>query len=641
MNGPRQNLVICLLLAALVSAVFWQVVTFSFVNFDDPIYILENRHIQQGLNLAMAKWAFTTHLHGHFHPLTWLSHAADYQLFGLDPAGHHFSGFLLHLVNTLLLFMALRKMTGAAWPSGIAAALFAVHPLHVEPVAWVADRKDLLCGFFWILSLWVYARAVETKSPWYLLLLMTTYFLGLLSKTMMITLPLVLLVLDIWPLQRFRTAMAKPGRTGFIAPAARILLEKSVLLLIAGLFVLISTGAMQDLRVEAKTLSPYWQYDFLLFLLHYLEKFIWPVRLTVLYPYIEQPVMTVLVLSAVLLTCLTLIAFLLRKRFPFLLTGWLWFVITLLPVSGIIHDGPHRVADRYTYIPLIGLIIAIVWTGAYLSQRTKISALTAAALTCLVLLPLSVLSYQQASRWQSSITLFDHAVSLYPDNWIAHNNLGDALDREGKKTEAIDHYQAALQLKPNYAKANYNLGNTLASLGRHDEALHFFLTALTIYPEFAEAHNNAGVLLARQKRYLEAKIHFQTALTLEPEYEDARTNLADLADTLRELEVAISDLQERLKASPNNANLLNNLGLLYRDGGDFQQAEDHFRAALRINPNFAGVHNNLGILMAERRDFAGAAYHFQQAVELNPAFSGARINLDRINSLLEEKNFPR
>ncbi|HBI15424.1 MAG TPA: hypothetical protein DDY20_07925 [Desulfobulbaceae bacterium] len=637
MNDTRRNLLICTLLAALVTAVFSQVLSFGFVNYDDPIYITENRHIQQGLTPATVRWAFTTHLHGHYHPLTWLSHAADFQLFGLDPAGHHFSGFLLHLLNTLLLFLALRKMTGAAWASGFAAALFAVHPLHVEPVAWVADRKDLLFGFFWILSLWLYAGYVEKKSSWYLFLLMLTYLLGLLAKTMMITLPLVLLLLDFWPLQRTGRTAAPPCRPD-IPPSSpvRLLLEKSGLLLIAAIFVLITTGAMQDLRVETKVLSPFWHYDFLLFLLHYLEKFVWPVRLTVLYPYAENPALALLLLGGACLAAITLIALLTRRRLPFLLTGCLWFLVTLLPVAGLIHGGPHRVADRYTYIPLIGLIIALAWTWKTLGERGRTWNRVMAAAACVLLTVFSVLSWQQAGRWRSSRSLFEHAVSIYPGNWVAHNNLGDALDRQGNTQEAIDRYRTALRIKPDYARASYNLGNTLASLGRREEALQHYLAALAIFPEFAEAHNNAGALLSQKKRFLEARVHFSAALALQPDYADAQNNLRDLSALLRDLEEKIAAVRKQLAVDPDNADLHNNLGLLYREGGDSAQAERHFREALRINPEFAGARNNLGILYAERGDFARATEQFQEAVDLDPEFAGARINLERARSVSEQ-----
>lgn len=648
MDGMQQNrmdadhpgtiFLVCCLLATLVTMVFLQVTGFEFVNFDDPIYLTENKHIQQGLTPETIHWAFTTHLHGHYHPFTWLSHTADYQFFGLDPAGHHFSSFLLHLVNTLLLFLVFRKMTGATWTSGFAAALFAVHPLHVESVAWVAGRKDLLCGFFWILSLWVYTKVVERPSFWSLVLLILVYFMGLLSKTMMITLPLILLLLDFWPLQRF-SAMGRISDRSELATTAftRLILEKMGLLLIAGLFVFISTAAMQDLHIESKTLSPYWQYDFLLFFRHYLGKFFWPTDLTVLYPYDETPEAALLIGAALIVGCITLSAFFLRKRCPFLLMGWLWFVITLLPVLGLIHDGPHRVADRYTYIPLIGLIIALSWSGAALSHRSKWWRVSMALAACTAVAVLSFLSHCQAGRWRSSSTLFTHAVAIYPNNWIAHNNLGDALDRTGSKNEAIEHYLIALQLNPDYAEANYNLGNSLASLGRRDEALHYFLMALQLYPDYAEAHNNRGVLLAQDRRYLEAKKHFAKALAVKPEYEDAKKNMRDLSGLIRELEERIALLQNQVERSPNDAGLLNNLGLLYREGGDVEQAKSHFLEALRSNPASAAAHNNLGILFAERGEYNQAVIHFQQAVDLDPDFPGAGINLERIKSLIKRK----
>ena len=628
----RSSVLISCGLILLVTAVFHQVLSADFVNFDDPIYVAENMHVQDGLGVETIKWAFTTHLHGHYHPVTWLSHALDTTLFGLDPFGHHFSSFLLHLINTVLLFLILRKLTGAELPSAFAAAVFGIHPLHVEPVAWVAGRKDLLCAFFWMVSLWIYTNKTEKGSLRLSLLLMLTYFLGLLSKSMMITLPLVLVLLDFWPLQRFSSQ--KKGGESF-SPFLKIVLEKSGLLLIAILFVLVSTNAMQDLKVESKTLAPFWQYDFLLFFVHYLEKFFWPTGLTVLYPYNEHPEIVALVLAALFLTVVTVTVIWLRRRWPFLLVGWLWFVVTMLPVAGLIHGGPHRVADRYSYIPLIGLIIALTWLGGRAAGHWKGGKRVIAVAGSLVLMVLSFLSYVQSGRWQSSTELFTHAVSIYPDNWIARNNLGDALDRQGEKRKAIDQYLLALKVRPEYAKGHYNLGNTLASMGRDGEALRHYLLALQIYPEFAEAHSNAGVLLAGRGRYLEAKRYFQRALELNPEYDDAQKNLKDLFGLIHELEERIAVLHGQLESNPNDAELCNSLGLLYREGGDVGRALEFFQKALQINPSFAGAHNNMGIIYAERRNYNQAAHHFQQAVELDPDFAGAGVNLERINRLLQ------
>lgn len=638
-NQSKKNILICLLLTAACFAVFWQVTSFEFVNFDDPIYIIDNTNIQHGLNGDAVKWAFTSHLHGHFHPLTWITHTVDFMLYGMDPMGHHLSNLLLHIMGTLLLFLVLNRMTANPLASGFAAALFALHPLHVESVAWVSDRKDLLCGFFWISALWIYIRIAENRSILYHLLLLVVYALGLLSKSMMITLPLVLFVLDLWPLNRLKIFQDSQVQTSFPqALPIRIVLEKIGLFIIAGAFVLISTRAMQELHVEPKQLSPFWQYDFVLFVTHYLQKFLWPLNLTVLYPYAENPSQTLLVILGLMLTAITLAATLLYKKLPFLLTGWLWFIITLLPVLGLIHDGPHRVADRYTYIPLIGLIIMLVWSGKTIftklfGHKKTVPTFTAA----LLLLALSFLSFQQAARWQNSLSLFHHAVSIYPENWVAHNNLGDAYDTGGEKERAIQHYRTSLQIKPRYAKANYNLGNTLASLGRNDEALHHYQEAIKIYPEFAEAHNNSGVLLAQKKRYLQAKEFFATAVKLDPGYDEAVINLQDISGLVRELEEQIRTYEEQSAAAPDNADLHNNLGLLYREGGDTAKAQLHFQEALQIKPDYAGVHNNLGILLAEQGKLAQAKLHFQQAVKIDQQLEGARVNLERITRMLLKK----
>lgn len=636
----KKKVLILLLLCTAVTAVFWQVTTFDFVNFDDPVYVTKNSDIQHGLNNDSIRWAFTTHLHGHYHPLTWITHIIDFRVYGMNPFGHHLTSLVLHILNTLLLFLVLSRMTGQTMASGFAAALFALHPLHVEPVAWIADRKDLLCGFFWIAALWLYIRIAERKSFVYHFLLVIVYALGLLSKSTMITLPLVLFLLDFWPLNRLRIFSGSPQPKQFMFPPVspvRIIAEKSGLVLIAIAFSLISTAAMQDLQVEAKQLAPYWRYDFVLFITHYLQKFLWPLHLTALYPYAENPAPELLFICGAILAGITLAAIILYKRLPFLLTGWLWFVLTLLPVIGLIHGGPHRVADRYTYLPLIGLIIAVTWGGKALIERINGSKnILMSALAAMLLIFLCLLSYRQATRWQNSLSLFSHAVSLYPENWVAHNNLGDAYDMLGEKEKAIYHYQTALRIKPRFAKANYNLGNTLASLQRYDEALFHYREAIAIYPEFAEAYNNAGVLLAREKRYLPAKEYFTQAVRLDPAYEEAEKNLLDVSTIVRELEKEIALQKKQLTAEPENENLHNNLGLLYREGGDTIKAKNHFLEALRINPGFAGAHNNLGILLAEQGNLQEAKQHFQQAVDIDPDFSGARLNLERINAIIRQ-----
>ncbi len=633
-DEKRSSLIICTLLVLLVSAVFLQVVGFDFINFDDPVYITENKHIQQGTTTEVLHWAFTTHLHGHFHPLTWLSHATDVFFFGLDPAGHHFINFLLHLINTILLFLVLKKMTGASWLSGFAAALFAIHPLHVESVAWVADRKDLLCGFFWILSLWVYTRFVEKNSYYYMFLLLLIFSLGLLSKTMMISLPLVLLLLDYWPLGRFGKAVSMSGKSDSVAKTLfRLIMEKAGLLVLAGIFILLTTGAIQDLRLESKTLSLYWQYDCFLFLQHYLEKFFWPGGLTVLYPYSETPAISAIATAALAGCVITILFIALRKRFPFLLTGWLWFIVTLLPVAGLIHDGPHRVADRYTYIPLIGLIFGSTWLGAELLLENKRLRRITTGAAGLLLLIFAIISYNQAGLWRSSRTVFQHNIDLFPYNWVGHNNLGDFFDKNGQKDQAIEQYLIALRIKPEFSKASYNLGNTYASLARHDEALQHYLHATKIYPDFVEAHNNAGVLLARKRHYLEAKRHFVSATAIDPDFLEAQKNLGDIMAIIGQLEDKILSMQRRVIAEPDNAELHSNLGLLFRQGGEVAKAQSHFQEALRINPTFAGGHNNLGILFAEQGDYPNALKHFQQAVDLAPNFTGAQANLERMKSL--------
>jgi protein O-mannosyl-transferase len=621
--------VLSIVLFLLLLTVFVQVLDFEFVNFDDPIYVVENDQIQQGLTLETVKWAFTTNLHGHYHPLTWLSHALDFQLFGLQPYGHHLVNLLLHCSNTLLLFLLLYRSTGALWPSFFAAAIFGVHPLHVESVAWVADRKDLLCGLFWMISLLLYQRWVMERKFRLLLALLLVYCMGVLSKSMMLTLPMVLLLLDFWPLKR----MEKVSVAGFFKIAVG---EKLPFIFLAVIFVILTQKAMQELVVESKTLSPLWQYDFILFYQHYLLKFLVPLDLTVFYPYSETAAVRQLLVGGMVLVGITLSAILLRRQKSFALIGWLWFLITLLPVAGLIHDGPHRVADRYTYIPIAGLIIALCWI-VFSAARSKRSAQAAFLLGGAVIAVLATMSFQQTTYWRDSESLFRHAAALYPENHLARHNLGDALERKGRIDEAMAQYYLAIRIRPGFARAHYNLGNIFASQGREEEALYHYTRAAENFPRFFEALHNAGVLLAESGRLLMAESYFRRALDLRPEFREAQENMAHLQQFLEPIKQEIRGMQRRLALSPDDAMALNELGLLYRRGGDIDAARHYLQQAIETDPKFAGAYNNLGILYAEQRNFSAAKQQFRKALEIDPLFHGARENILRIEQLEAQK----
>ncbi|MEE4242926.1 MAG: tetratricopeptide repeat protein [Desulfopila sp.] len=416
---------------------------------------------------------------------------------------------------------------------------------------------------------------------------------------------------------------------GFFKIAVR---EKLPFVFLAVIFVILTQKAMQGLVVESKTLSPLWQYDFILFYQHYLLKFLVPLDLTVFYPYSETAAVRHLLIGGMVLVGITLVTIVLRRQKSFLLIGWLWFLFTLLPVAGLVHDGPHRVADRYAYIPIAGLIIALCWLVSS-AIRSRRSVQAAFLLGCTVVAVLSFLSFQQTARWKDSESLFRHAAALYPGNHLARNNLGDALESKGRIEEAMAQYFLAIKIQPGFARAHYNLGNIFAEQGREEDALFHYTRAVENFPLFFEALHNAGVLLARSGRLFMAEDHLQRAIQLRPDSEEAKRNMDHLQKSLEPIKHGIKVLQNRLALSPHDAMSLNELGLLYRRGGDIDAARYCFQQAIENDPAFAGAYNNLGILYAEQQNYSAAEQQFRKALEIDPLFPGVKENIMYVEQL--------
>jgi tetratricopeptide (TPR) repeat protein len=539
---------------------------------DDDDYVTENRHVQAGWTMESLAWAFTTRLHRHLHPLTWLSHMTDCQLFGLDAGWHHLSSVFLHMANTLLLFFVFRRMTGALFRSAFVAALFALHPLHVEPVAWVADRKDVLSAFFWMLTIWVYIRYAERPGFTRYVLVLIGFILGLMAKSMVVTLPLVLLLLDYWPLERFefwpsrREGKSKNRKELHAryqkAAALRLIWEKALFFLIVAACGVVAVVVIQS--TFNPNLSRYLPTKLqlaisLVYYASYIGMMLYPINLATPYP--DQAMMPLWQVSGAGLLLLGICFFVIwqRRRYPYLLMGWLWYLITLAPVIGLVRFGPHKLADRYTYIPLIGLFVIVAWGVPDLLRRWRYRRMALAISTGLLLLGCMMGAWSQVRHWKDSISLFKHTVHVTADNAMAHNNLGVALSRQGRFKEAIHHYSEALRIKPDYVKAHNNLGLRLAAQGRLTEAIHHYSEALRIQPDYAEAHNNMGAGLAEQGRLEEAVNHFSEALRIQPDYAEAHNNMgAGLAEQGR-LEEAIRHFSEALKIKPGYERAQRNL----------------------------------------------------------------------------------
>ena len=591
-------------------AVYAQVRHFDFVNFDDPEYVTANPHVRAGITPASVVWAFTSGEAANWFPLTRLSHMLDYQMFGLRSGWHHLTNVLLHALAVLLLFAFLNRSTGRRWPSAWVALIFALHPLHVESVAWVAERKDVLSAFFWFLALWSYVR----RHYWLTLL---AFCLGLMSKPMVVTLPFVLLLLDRWPLrQPLRSALrVKIPMMGLSAAGAT-----------AAYLVQRSSGAVREvgqfplgLRVENAVVS----YAI------YIVKMFWPARLAVFYPYPHDLPVWQIALSALLLVGVSMVVLRQRRSRPYLAVGWLWYLGTLVPVIGLIQVGAQARADRYTYLPMVGLSIMLVWgLPEVLKSKVAISGAIVACLAC------AVLCEAQIQYWRNSETLFRHALDVTSSNYLAHHNLGVAFADEGRFPEAIKQYQAALQIEPNAANVQTDYGNALAKSGRIPEAIEHYEAALRVLPDSPITHNDlANALAAAPGSVPEAIAEYQTALRLKPDYEEARKNLAQVQSNAAEMqysmgvdlarsrkpEAAIPHFEEALRLKPDYVDAHNNLGVVLAGAGRAQEAISHFEAAVRIDPNSANAHVNLGIALSGIPGrMPEAIRHFEAALRIKP-----------------------
>ena len=467
----------------------------------------------------------------------------DCQLYGLNPAGHHLTNVLLHSASTVLLFLVLQWMTGARWRSAFVAALFAVHPLHVESVAWVAERKDVLSTFFWMLTLWAYAWYVFRPTLSRYLLTLLCFVLGILAKPMAVTLPFVLLLLDYWPLNRLALNQQVDDKDSLVdkesfSPdsgrwfATNVIIEKLPFLSIAALTSIV-TLFIQQSSGAAKSLFQYPLTDritnALVSYVSYIGKMIWPQNLAVVYPHPGQSLtMWQAALAGLMLLVISTAVIRVGRRYPYLPVGWLWYVGTLVPVIGLIQSGDQGMADRYTYIPLIGLFIIISWGVSEFVKNWRHRRIVLASTASTLLLILTICALLQVRHWKNDITLFTHALNVTENNFVAHNNLGAALARQGKLKDAIPHFIEALRIFPDYERSHFNLGLARDKQGALDEALVHFSAALQIKPDYPEAHNGLGVALARQGRLEEAIAHFRAALQLQPDNGMARANL-DLA----------------------------------------------------------------------------------------------------------------
>ncbi len=604
--------------------VYSQVSGCRFLSIDDPQYVTANPQVKAGLTWAGVQWALTTFHDGNWFPLTWISHMAVVSAFGLDSGFHHLANLALHALGTLLLFVAMRRMTGARWPSALVALLFGIHPVHVESVAWVAERKDVLSGLFWMLAFVGYAHYVRRPGWRRYLLVAVPFVLGLLSKSMIVTLPFVLLLLDVWPLGRLRPA------AGESRAVRRLVLEKVPLLALTAAAAIVTyvaqhaAGAVVPFdRAPAglRVANALWSY------VAYAASFCWPKGLAVFYPY--EPAMPWWQTAFAVAALAAVSVFVVRRlaASPYLAVGWGWYLGTLVPVVGLVQVGSQARADRYTYIPAIGLSVMIAWGAAEIAARRPWTRVPLAGLAAVFSVACAILTWNQVQVWRTSTTLFEHALAVTRNNFVALDGLGLQLRLQGRLDEAIARFSEAVRISPSFAGAQNNLGEALLARGRAVEALPHLIEAVRINPNLREARVSLAMAESQLGHADAAIATYEDAVARWPDYANAQTRLGlALAEHGRAQE-GLGHLREAVRLAPEDADAHYNLGRVLLGTGSVDAAAAEFTETLRLHPDFAEGHFNLGNVLAGRGQLDAAMSEYRAAIRLKPDFAQAHANL--------------
>ncbi len=617
MERLGQPAFICLWLALVTLLAYVPVFQARFVGYDDPRYVTANPHVLSGITLANLRWAFVTNEVGNWHPVTWISLMLNSQYFGPGAGAFHAVNLLLHVANTLLLFLWLLRATGAKWRSALVAALFALHPLHVESVAWISERKDVLSTLFWMLALVTYTDYAKTGriSRYFFALLL--FGIGLMAKPMLVSLPFVLLLLDYWPLRRFaerRTFGLLIEKLPFLALS---IASSGVTLLVQREKAMTSLDTIPIfLRLENAVLA----------YVAYIGKMFSPTGLAVIYPYNLHPSAIRALLSLATLVVVSAAVIRIGRHKPYLFTGWFWFLITLVPVIGIVQVGSQSMADRYTYVPLIGLFVILAWGGWEALSLLRIPRFVQALGASMALVLCAGLTHAQLRYWHDSIALFQHALNVTVVNGVAEANLGFALAEQGHYDKAIAHYKTALHSEPHAIIWN-NLGRSLVATGKLEEAIKAFQNALKLNPSFANAHRNLALALARSGRLQEALIHLGDAARLEPENATVHNIYAVMLGRAGRTTEAIQQFQIALRLAPDVATTHVNLANLLAKQHAWDEAMAHYSEALRLNPAFVEAHCYVASLLLEQGRTEDAAAHDIAALQIKADYVPAMESL--------------
>jgi tetratricopeptide (TPR) repeat protein len=662
----RRSLLICILLAIVTFAVYLPVINYQFVNYDDNVYVVENPHVRSGLSWENIKWGFTAAHHAYWQPLTWLSYMLDCTVFGLNAGASHLINVLFHAANAILLFIVLGRMTKSVWPSAFVAALFALHPLHVESVAWIAERRDVLSTLFWLLTLLFYSRYAERPSGERYLTTIAAFILGLLSKPMLVTLPFVLLLLDYWPLERFGDARYR---------LSRLLLEKVPFIILSAIASAVTfltsqkTGTIADilcLPLNERIINAIVSY------LTYIGKMIWPTSLAVLYPHLGGtiPVSRAVIYGSILVL-MTIFFVCYCRRYKYLIVGWLWYLGTLVPVIGIVQVGTQAMADRYTYIPLIGIFIIIAFGVTELLKERPFWKIVLGVLAGISLSACVVVTSHQLKYWKDSLSLFGHALAVTKDNYIMHSNYAISLNECGRRDEAASHFAEAVRLMPELPEVHYDYGNILQKMGKIDQAIEQYEMTLKIDPNFILARYNLGLALAVKGDYEGAIEQYRLYLGTAVDEIDIRRDMAIQLAKEGRPDDAVSQFQKAIIAKPDSTEVLSNFGYALAQSGKPQEAIEYYNKTLAIDsndvithgrlalalaalsrfdeaieqcrivlaarPDDFEMHANLGMLLQKQDKLDEAIECYKKALQINPNFQKARDNLD---ALTKQKKGP-
>jgi tetratricopeptide (TPR) repeat protein len=602
-------------LALAILVAYYPVIHYDFVNYDDPDYTTANPHIRGGLTVANAEWAFTSSYKANWIPLSWMSHMLDRQFFGWNPGADHAVNLALHILSTLLVFALFKRMTKTIWPSALVAFAFGLHPLHVESVAWIAERKDVLCAFFFFLTIWLYLDYIAKPNVWRYIMMATAFAFALMSKGMAVTLPFLLLVLDGWPLDRLKGGNLR-----------RVFVEKIPLIALALAASAITFVAQRGGgAIEEGVASSFLIENAVISYAVYLRQFIGPANLAAFYPFDPGNAGWQVMVAAAALAAISAFAILRRTQQPYLLAGWLWFLGTLVPVIGVVQIGPQAHADRYMYIPLIGLAMMLFFGAADFVQRAnwRVPQFVLAAVLCIAW---TGAARANVSNWRDTQSLFAHAVEVTSNNSVAYSNLGAAEHQAGHLEEAIAHYRRALEISPHFANAENGFGETLVAQGRTEEAVSHFTEAVRLAPDFVPSHINLGAAYIRMRMAIQAAEQYRAALALDQESAEAHCGFGIALNLLGQRQEGLPQLFEAVRINPDYVDGHYNLGYVLALDGRVDEAATEFRTAIRLDPNDVEAHESLGIAFGKQGNMQDAAAEFKKAVDIRPDYVKARFN---------------